>query len=89
MSLLQLSELDLYGNEVFTNPAYKFRLTENSTLDKLDGLAVKGVIKDRLDELRQNWQISQLVDETAAEAQKWIEAEREIKAVAINILAKK
>lgn len=51
----QLKELDLYGNEVYNNPTYKFRITENSSLEKLDGLDVKGVIRDRLDKLRKDW----------------------------------
>lgn len=55
MSMSHLEELDLYGNDVYNNPTYKFRLTENSSLMKLDGLDVKGVIKDRLDTLRKDW----------------------------------
>ena len=58
LSLYNLKKLDLYGNEVFNNPGYKFRLTENSSLEKLDGLDVKGVIKDRLDRLRKDWQVN-------------------------------
>jgi hypothetical protein len=64
-------------------------LTENSTIDKLDGLDVKGVIKERLDDLRRDWQINQLISESTDEAHRWIEAEREIKTTAINIMAKK
>jgi Leucine-rich repeat (LRR) protein len=58
LALYNLKHLDLYGNEVFNNPGYKFRLTENSCLEKLDGLDVKGVIKDRLDRLRKDWQVN-------------------------------
>jgi hypothetical protein len=43
-------------------------LTENSTIDKLDGLDVKGVIKERLDDLRRDWQINQLISESTDEA---------------------
>jgi hypothetical protein len=30
MGLENLDELDLYGNDVFNDPKYKFRLSENS-----------------------------------------------------------
>jgi len=49
LALSNLKELDLYGNEVASEPSYKFRLTENSSLLKLDGLDVKGVLKQRLE----------------------------------------
>eukprot|EP00347_Sterkiella_histriomuscorum_P002768 403366875 len=89
LHLFNLKQLDLYGNEVFNSPAYKFRITENSSLLKLDGLDVQGVIKERLDNLRKDWQINRLIEETSEEAKKWVEAEREIKGMALNILAKK
>jgi hypothetical protein len=40
LSLSNLKRLDLYGNDVYNNPGYKFRLTENSNIEKLDGLDV-------------------------------------------------
>jgi len=55
LHLYNLKQLDLYGNEVYNSPAYKYRITENSSLEKLDGLDVKGVIKERLDALRRDW----------------------------------
>lgn len=84
-----LKRLDLYGNPVALNPSYKFRITENSTLERLDGLEVKGVVKERLDKLRKDWEVNQVIADTTEEAQKWIEAEREIKSLALSILAKK
>ncbi|CDW87281.1 UNKNOWN [Stylonychia lemnae] len=89
LHLYNLKQLDLYGNDVFSSPAYKYRITENSSLEKLDGLDVKGVVKDRLDRLRKDWQVNYLIEETSEEAKKWIEAERELKGAALNILAKK
>jgi Leucine-rich repeat (LRR) protein len=58
LSLHNLKNLDLFGNPVANSHAYKFRLTENSSIEKLDGLDVKGVIKERLDTLRRDWQIN-------------------------------
>ena len=87
--LFNLKQLDLYGNNLVNNPAYKFRITESSSLEKLDGLEVKGVVKERLDRLRSDWEVNKLIDETSEEAKKWIEAEREIKGAALGILAKK
>lgn len=55
LSLPSLKHLDLFGNPVAINAGYKFRLTENPSLEKLDGLDVKGVIKERLDSLRRDW----------------------------------
>lgn len=89
LHLYNLRHLDLYGNEVANTAAYKFRLTENSALEKLDGLDVKGVVKERLDNLRRDWEVNRLIEDTSEEAKKWIEAEREIKGAALNILEKK
>lgn len=74
---------------MFNHAGYKYRITENSSLEKLDGLDVKGVVKERLDTLRKDWQVNQLIEVTSEEAKKWIEAEREIKGAALSILAKK
>lgn len=81
--------MDLYGNPMAETHSYKFRLSENSSIERLDGLDVRGVIKERLDNLRKDWQINHLVEETTEEARKWVDAEREIKGMALNILAKK
>lgn len=86
LTMSNIKELDLYGNSITNDHTYKFRLTENSSLERLDGINVKGIIRERLDNLRRDWQINQLVEETADEAKKWIEAERELKSSALSIL---
>ena len=87
--MYNLKRLDLYGNPLSDCAAYKVRLSECGSLEKLDGLDVQGVIKERLDKLRKDWEVNRLVEEASEEARMWVEAEREIKGVALNILAKK
>lgn len=50
-----IKELDLYGNSITNDHTYKFRLTENSSLERLDGINVKGIIRERLENLRRDW----------------------------------
>ena len=45
LSLPQLEQLDMYGNECEKDPSYKWRLSEKGNLKRLDGLEVKGVVK--------------------------------------------
>jgi hypothetical protein len=54
----------------------------------LDGLEIKGFVRDRLSALKQNWNMDKLVSGTKDEYFKRIEAEREIKQAALDLLKK-
>ena len=54
-------------------------MADHTTLKKLDGLEIKGFVRDRIKSLKQNWNVERLVDNTKDEYFKRIEAEREIK----------
>ena len=41
-----LKDVYLFDNPVSKDPAYKFRLADHTTLKKLDGLEIKGFVRD-------------------------------------------
>lgn len=70
-----LKELFLFDNEVAKDPSYRFRIADHTSLKKLDGLEIKGFVRDKLSHLKQNWNVEKLVDSTKDEYFKRIEAE--------------
>lgn len=88
MSLENLKDISLYGNLVTDDPTYKFKFSDHTNLVKLDGLELKPMIKERLKNLKQNYEIDKLVEHTKEEYFKRIEAERELKIAAARMLKK-
>ena len=88
MALESLNELSLYGNLVTDDPTYKFRFCDHTNLKILDGLELKPMIKQKLNKMKQTYEIDHLVESTKNEYFKRIEAEREIKMSAANMLQK-
>ena len=77
-----LKNLDLYGNPIALKDSYKYRICgASASLERLDGLNLKAgsFLRERLDLLRKDWETARLVGSTHEQANKWIEAEREIK----------
>jgi hypothetical protein len=88
MSLESLKDLSLYGNLVTNDPTYKFKFADHTNLAKLDGMELKPMIKKKFQNLKQNYDIDKLVENTKEEYFKRIEAERELKIAAANMLKK-
>ena len=88
MALENLKELSLYGNLITDEPTYKFKFADHTQLVKLDGLELKPMIKQKLQGLKKDYEIDRLVESTKEEYFKRIEAERELKLAAANLLKK-
>jgi len=86
MSLENLRELSLYGNLVADELTYKFAFADHTNLCKLDGLDLKEPIKKKFQGLKKDYEIDKLVETTKEEYFKRIEAERELKVAAANML---
>jgi Leucine-rich repeat (LRR) protein len=90
-SLPLLKTLDVYGN-TFSSllPAsYHYRLCHvSSTLESLDGLSLKpgSLVRSRIDQLTQEVEVKRLIDKTSKQAEMWVEAERQVKAMALQVL---
>lgn len=88
MTLANLREVSLYGNLVTDDPTYKFRFSDHTNLSKLDGLELKPAIKQKFQDMKKDYEIDKLVEFTKEEYFNRIEAEREIKMAAVNMLKK-
>ncbi|CAI2362081.1 unnamed protein product [Moneuplotes crassus] len=88
LSLEALQELSLYGNLVADDPTYKFAFSDHTNLAKLDGLELKPAIKQKFQSMKKDYEIDKLVETTKEEYFKRIEAERELKVAAANMLKK-
>ena len=86
LALENLKELSLFGNLVADDPTYKFAFTDHTNLVKIDGLELKSAIKEKFKSLKKDYEIDKLVESTKEEYFKRIEAERELKVAAANML---
>jgi hypothetical protein len=92
-TLRALKTLDLYGNPLAEqNDNYKYRISSSHpNLERLDGLNLKAgsFLRERLDTIRKEWETARLVDSTHESAKKWIDAERQVKFAAMDMLSQR
>ncbi len=86
-----LKTLDLYGNPMETSQTYKYRLCINPSLTRFDGLDVSAgsLLRKRLNQLSSEWETNRLIEQTHQQTQKWVNAQKEIKGAAMELLTQR
>jgi len=88
--LSALRTLELYGNPLAERESYKYRVCGTCpSVERLDGLNLKAgsFMRERMDQLTTEWETTRLVESTHQQAERWIEAERQVKQAASGLLS--
>ena len=85
--LSKLKNLSLYNNPIFSDVTYKFRILKYKNIVNLDGLLVKEYIRDVLEDMKENYDLDQIVIESQRNINQLIEREREVKDIAVKLLS--
>ena len=85
--LTKLKKLSLFNNPIFSDVTYKFRILKYKNIQNLDGLLVKDYIREVLEDMKENYDLDQIVIESQRNINQLIEREREVKDTAVKLLS--
>lgn len=85
--LTKLKKLSLFNNPIFIDVTYKFRILKYKNIQNLDGLLVKDYIREVLEDMKENYDLDQIVIESQRNINQLIEHEREVKDTAVKLLS--
>lgn len=85
--LTKLKKLSLFNNPIFSDVTYKFRILKYKNIQSLDGLLVKDYIREVLEDMKENYDLDQIVIESQRNINQLIEREREVKDTAVKLLS--
>jgi transcriptional regulator with XRE-family HTH domain len=83
----KVKKLSLYNNPIFNDVTYKFRILKYKNIEYLDGLLVKEYIREVLEDMKDDYDLDQIVVESQRNINVLIEREREVKDIAVKLLS--